>query len=144
MTRLVVAVLVVLATGCADDEPELQAPPIYDPCFVLTDCVAAATRCAELAVEFGGLEYINAICTTECSIDGPVSPDCSRAPIGRAGSCYPGSVAGGIDAPICFEPCESDEDCVFGFRCLTAIDLCGRDSSCPIVETDAVCVPGPN
>jgi hypothetical protein len=53
-------------------------------------------------------------------------------------------VAGGRDDTICFEPCEFDEDCLVGFRCLSATDLCGSEASCPVDENDAICVPGPN
>ena len=132
------------AAGCATSDPQVQPPGLYDACFAVVDCVEAATRCEELAVEFAGLEYINAICTTGCSGTGLLSPECSRAFVGRLGSCYPGSVAGGTNESICFEPCDSDGDCLFGFRCLSATDLCGRDSSCPIDESDAICVPGPS
>lgn len=136
--------LVVFVTACATSDPEVPPPVLYDACFTIDDCVEAATLCEELAVEFSGLEYVNAVCTTECSTTGPLSPECSRAFIGRAGSCYPANVAGGSDGTICFEPCESDGDCLLGFRCLTATDLCGRASSCAVDESDAICVPGPN
>jgi hypothetical protein len=123
-----------------------ETPLLYDACFNVNDCVEAATRCEELAVEFAGLEYRNAICTTECAIEGPLSPDCSRALIGRRGSCYPSSIAGGVDGTlVCFEPCDTDASCLLGFRCLTAVDLCGGDPvTCPVAESDAICVPGPD
>ena len=122
-----------------------MVPLLYDTCFSLEDCVEGATLCEELVVEFSGLEYVNAICTTECAVEGATSPDCSRALIGRFGSCYPSSIAGGIDETlICFEPCDTDADCLLGFRCLGAIDLCGANvSDCPIDPGDAICVPGP-
>jgi hypothetical protein len=141
--RLAFAALV-LVVGCATGDPEILAPVLYDTCQVLNDCVEAATRCEELAVEFAGLDYINAICTTGCSTTGALSPDCSRAFVGRAGSCYPADVAGGTSNRVCFEPCDSDDDCLFGFRCLNATDFCGRATSCPIDDDDAICVPGPN
>ncbi|MBW2507330.1 MAG: hypothetical protein JRE81_01740 [Deltaproteobacteria bacterium] len=120
-------------------------PLLYDTCFSLEDCVEGATLCEELVVEFSGLEYVNAICTTECAVEGATSPDCSRALIGRFGSCYPSSIAGGIDETlICLEPCDTDADCLLGFRCLGAIDLCGANAfDCPIDPGDAICVPGP-
>jgi hypothetical protein len=141
--RVVLTLMALSALGCS--EPADVVPLIYDACFDVTDCIEAATRCEELAVEFAGLEYINAICTTECFAAGPVSPDCSRALIGRRGSCYPSSVAGGIDDTlICFEPCDTEATCLVGFRCLGADDLCGGNlAACPIDAQDAICVPGP-
>lgn len=142
MRLLAVVVMLSALIGCSGRSDPAPAP-IYDTCFSVDDCVESATRCEELSVEFGGFVYENAICTTECATEGPVSPDCSRAYIGRQGSCYPASVAGGIDDTlICFEPCDTDLDCLFGFRCLTAVDLCGADTSCPIAMNDAICVPG--
>ena len=119
--------------------------PVYDTCFNVTDCVESATLCEELAVEFSGLVYENAICTAECSDEGLLSSDCPRAFVGRQGSCYPSSAIGGIDDTlVCFEPCDSDSDCLIGFRCLTALDLCGVGAEpCPIAPVDALCVPGP-
>jgi hypothetical protein len=121
-------------------------PLLYDTCFSLDDCVEGATLCEELVIEFSGLEYVNAICTTECTLEGAASPDCSRALIGRFGSCYPSSVAGGVDDTlICLEPCDTDANCLLGFRCLGAIDLCGADFvNCPVEPGDAICVPGPD
>ena len=129
--------------GCSGGT-EPQPAFIYDTCLRVDDCVEAATRCEELNVEFAGYVYNNAICTTECSAEGPLSLDCSRAYIGRPGSCYPASVAGGADDTlICFEPCDTDVDCLYGFRCLGAIELCGAEvASCPIIPNDALCVPG--
>jgi hypothetical protein len=136
--------IAVLLFACSSSGSDF-VPVIYDTCFQVEDCIETATLCEYLAVEFSGLEYSNAICTTECGTTGPLSPDCARAFIGRAGSCYPSSVAGGIDdTPVCLEPCDFDEDCLFGFRCLSADDLCGTDPECPIDPDDAVCVPGPN
>ena len=119
--------------------------PVYDACFTINDCVETATLCEELSVDFGGFTYTNAICTLTCGAQGAVSPDCPRAFIGWAGSCYPSSVAGGIDDKlICFEPCVFDEDCQGGFRCLGALSICGTvPAPCPIDENDAICVPGP-
>ena len=141
MRLLVVVVALSALAGCRSEPPPAS---IYDTCFSVSDCVETATRCEELSVEFGGFVYENAICTTECATQGPVSPDCSRAYVGRLGSCYPASIAGGIDdTRVCFEPCDTDIECLFGFRCLTAVDLCGADSStCPIAPNDAICVPG--
>jgi hypothetical protein len=141
MRLLVILLASSTLAACSGNQP----PPasIYDTCVDVNDCVESATRCEELSVEFGGFVYENAICTTECQTEGPVSRDCSRAYIGRQGSCYPASVAGGFsDTPICFEPCDTDLDCLYGFRCLTAVDLCGTDPTCPIPLTDAICVPG--
>jgi hypothetical protein len=119
--------------------------PVYDACYVVDECVETATLCEELSVDFAGYTYINAICTLSCRAEGAVSSDCPLAWVGRFGSCYPSSVAGGIDdALICFEPCDFDDDCQAGSRCLGAEGLCGADlTSCPIDETDAICVPGP-
>jgi hypothetical protein len=142
--RRLIACCFLVVIGCATSDPEVPAPVLYDTCNTVNDCVEAATRCEELAVEFAGLEYINAICTTECTTTGALSPDCSRAFVGRVGSCYGASVAGGTSETVCFEPCDSDGDCLFGFRCLNATDLCGRAASCPIDDDDAICVPGPN
>lgn len=121
-----------------------MVPLLYDACFNLDNCVESATRCEELAVEFVGQEYSNAICTTECTDEGRSSPDCSRALIGRLGSCYPSSVAGGADDTlVCFEPCDTDANCLLGFRCLGAEALCGAVEPCPVDPLDGICVPGP-
>lgn len=142
MARVLAAVALLLA-GCSS--PSEFTVLLYDACFRVEDCVETASLCEELAVEFSGVEFSNAICTTECAATGPLAPDCARAVIGRPGSCYPSSVAGGIDDTlVCFEPCDFDTDCLFGFRCLDALDLCGADPSCPIGLNDAICVPGPN
>jgi hypothetical protein len=119
---------------------------VYDTCFTVDGCVETATLCEELSVDFAGFTHINAICTLTCETEGAVSADCPRAWVGRLGSCYPSSVAGGIDDTlICFEPCDFNEDCQLGFRCLGAESLCGADlTSCPVLENDAICVPGPN
>jgi len=136
--------LVSILLGCSGGTG--VTPAVYDACFDLDDCVEAATRCEELVVEFAGFEYSNAICTTECAAEGAISPDCSRALIGRPGSCYPASVAGGAsDTLICFEPCDSDASCLQGFRCLGALELCGATpDTCPVDPLDAICVPGPS
>lgn len=143
MRPLVGVAAISMLLGCSGRTE--VAPWLYDACFSIDDCIEAATLCEELAVEFAGLEYRNAICTTECATEGPLSPNCSRALIGRPGSCYPSSVAGGIDdTPICFEPCDIDASCLLGFRCLSAVDLCGASpATCPIAQGDAICVPGP-
>lgn len=118
--------------------------PIYDTCFDVEDCVPAAELCEPLAVEFQGQIFSNAICTVTCRIEGPISPDCPRAFVGRNGSCYPSDVAGGPDATlVCLEPCNADGDCLLGFRCLGAEDLCPNDPNCPIGLNDRICVPGP-
>jgi len=129
--------------GCSN--PVEYSALVYDSCYTLDECVLAATVCEELTVEFGGELWSNAVCTLGCGTEGAVSADCPRALVGRFGSCYPSSVAGGIDdSLICFEPCDFTEDCLSGFRCLDALDLCGADApSCPIDENDAICVPGP-
>ena len=144
MRALVSLTAVAWLLGCSSGTTEV-VPSLYDSCASIGDCIEGATRCEELAVEFSGFEYINGICTTGCSAEGPVSPDCSRALVGRFGSCYPSSTAGGIDdTPVCFEPCDTDASCLLGFRCLTAIDLCGVDlTDCPVDPLDAICVPGP-
>lgn len=131
-----------MALGCSSRDVIV---PIYDACGTVENCVQSAELCEELAVEFAGLIYSNAICTVTCEVGGVASADCPRALIGRAGSCYPSSVAGGVDDTlICFEPCEFNEDCLFGFRCLGARDLCPAGGApCPIDENDAICVPGP-
>lgn len=129
--------------GCSD-RSDYYLFPVYDACYSVDDCVATATLCEELAIEFGGEFWVNAICTSECGAEGPLSLDCPRALVGRFGSCYPSSAAGGIDDTlVCFEPCDSDGDCQVGFRCLDAEDLCGSSPSCPIDANDAICVPGP-
>jgi hypothetical protein len=129
--------------GCSS--PTEYAFPVYDACYTIDDCVPVATLCEELTVEFGGELWSNAICSLACNARGAVSPDCPRAWVGRFGSCYPSSAAGGIDDTlVCLEPCDLNEDCQLGFRCLDAEDLCGTDApSCPIDEGDAICVPGP-
>jgi hypothetical protein len=132
-----------ISVGCSGGTEFV--PLLYDTCFSVNECVETATLCEELAVEFAGVEFINAICTTECASSGPLAPDCARAFVGRNGSCYPSSIAGGIDDTlVCFEPCDFDEDCLLGFRCLGPVDLCGADASCPIDPNDAICVPGPS
>ncbi|KPK14989.1 MAG: hypothetical protein AMJ62_11115 [Myxococcales bacterium SG8_38] len=146
MARSVLGALLgaLIFSGCADDDPGYLIP-VYDACFDVFDCVETATLCEELSVEFGGFSYVNAICTLECATQGALSPDCPRAWVGRWGSCYPSSVAGGIDDTlVCFEPCDFDEDCQVGFRCLSAVDLCGADvASCAVDAGAAICVPGP-
>jgi hypothetical protein len=129
--------------GCSDEAHYQVA--VYDSCGTLEDCVATATFCEELNVDFAGYIYNNAICTLECGIQGTLSPDCPRAWAGRFGSCYPSSAAGGIDDTlVCFEPCDGDGDCQLTFRCLSAGDLCGADlETCPIDPEDSICVPGP-
>ncbi len=119
---------------------------VYDACYTVDDCIETATLCEELSVDFAGFTHSNAICTVACEARGTTSPDCPRALVGRFGSCYPSSVAGGIDdTSVCFEPCDLDEDCQSGFRCLGAEGLCGAGPTpCPIDEDDAICVPGPN
>lgn len=118
---------------------------VYDTCRVVENCVPAATLCEELTVEFGGRLFTNAICTLPCQTAGALSPDCPRSFVARFGSCYPASLAGGIDdVSVCFEPCDFDEDCLFGFRCLGAVELCGSLASCPVGPQDRICVPGPS
>jgi len=144
MRATVLLVLVCSASFGCSDPVTYYGFPVYDSCYLVDDCVLAATLCEELEVEFGGELWNNAICTLECGAEGPVSLDCPRAFIGRFGSCYPSSVGGGIDDTlVCFEPCDVDGDCQVGFRCLSALDLCGSSSSCPIDANDAICVPGP-
>ncbi|MGB8331145.1 MAG: hypothetical protein WCE62_13565 [Polyangiales bacterium] len=137
------AVMLSALLGCSN--PTEYATLVYDACYSVDDCVLAATLCEELTVEFGGELWSNAICTLGCATDGAVSPDCPRALVGRFGSCYPSSLAGGIDdSLICFEPCDVTEDCAPGFQCLDALDLCGVDEpSCAIDQGDAICVPSP-
>jgi hypothetical protein len=138
------AIVLPILAGCGP-EPDYYGFSVYDACYDLYDCVETATRCEELNVDFGGYSYINAICTLECFAAGALSPDCPRAYSGRFGSCYPSSVAGGIDDTlVCFEPCDDDGNCQQGFRCLRAVDLCGRDvATCAVDTGDAICVPGP-
>jgi hypothetical protein len=127
--------------GCSSRE---YISPVYDTCFDLGDCVSTAEACEELTVDFAGISYTNAICTDFCEAEGPVSPDCPRAFIGRNGSCYPSFVAGGVDdALVCLEPCDVTGDCLLGFRCLGAEDLCPNDPTCPMAVDDRICVPGP-
>ena len=135
----------VVVHGCSS-RGELASSPIYDTCFDLENCVPTAELCEELTVRFAGVPYTNAICTVTCAVERPLALDCPRAFIGRNGSCYPSSVAGGVDDTlICFEPCDVDGDCLCGFRCLEAVDLCPPSGlQCPIADGDAICVPGPN
>ena len=134
--------------GCSngDSNGTQYVLAIYDACYTVDECVETATLCEELSIDFAGLIHVNAICTVACEVEGSISPDCPRAWVGRFGSCYPSSVAGGIDdTSVCFEPCDFDEDCQSGFRCLGAEGLCGASlTPCPIDENDAICVPGPN
>lgn len=147
MPRAALTPVLMLATllggGCSHRNEVLA--PVYDACVTVDDCVETATLCEELVVEFAGFDYINAICTLTCSAEGSVSADCPRAYVGLFGSCYPSSVAGGIDDTlVCFDPCFVDADCLQGFRCLGATAICGADlNSCPVDENDAICVPGP-
>lgn len=131
-------------TGCADESTVII--PVYDACFTVDECVETATLCEELAVDFAGFTYSNSICTLTCGSQGSVSPDCPIAWVGRLGSCYPSSLAGGVDDTlICFDPCDLDEDCQSGFRCLGPEGLCpGGFESCALDERDAICVPGPH
>jgi len=143
ITLVLGALMLAMGLGCSSRAEYLS--PVYDTCYTVDNCVETATLCEELSVDFAGFIHSNAICTLACETEGPVSPDCPRAWVGRFGSCYPSSTAGGIDdILICFEPCDLDGDCLEGFRCLGAEDLCGADlTSCPIDESDAICVPGP-
>ena len=126
--------------GCRSD----LISRIYDTCFTVDNCVSTAELCEELTVDFAGLLHTNAICTVTCTAEGPVSLDCPRAVIGRNGSCYPSNVAGGPDDTlICLDPCDVNGDCLLGFRCLGAVELCPMDPTCPIAEDDRICVPGP-
>lgn len=152
MFRFPITLLTLLASlacgvsmGCSGSSRNEFLIPVYDACVTTTDCVEGATFCEELAVNFAGFTYSNSICTLGCQAVGPVSADCPRAYIGFSGSCYPASIAGGIDdSPICFDPCYVDEDCQLGFRCLGALGLCGSDpASCAVDPDDAICVPGP-
>jgi len=131
------------AAGCADQSTLII--PVYDACFSVEECVETATLCEALAVDFAGFTYSNSICTLTCEAQGSVSPSCPIAWVGRLGSCYPSSLAGGIDDQlICFEPCDFDQDCQSGFRCLGPEGLCpGGLASCDLDEGDAICVPGP-
>jgi len=142
-TPLLAVLVLAPVLGCSSGTDFLIQ--VYDACNTVEDCVETATRCEELAVDFAGFTYVNYVCTLGCEAEGPISADCPRALVGRFGSCYPRSVAGGIDdILVCFDPCDFDEDCLLGFRCLGAVGLCGADlSSCPVDENDAVCVPGP-
>lgn len=137
------ATICAAAAGCADES--VLIIPVYDACFTIDECVETATLCEELAVDFAGFTYANSICTLTCETQGAVSPDCPRAWVGRFGSCYPSSLAGGIDDTlICFDPCDVDEDCQSGFRCLGPGGLCPAGlASCALEERDAICVPGP-
>lgn len=139
--RIAAALLVV---GCAQ-EPEFLSE-VYDTCFAVDDCTPSATRCEELTTDFAGTEYTNAICTLECAELGARSADCPRGIVTtRFGSCYPSDAAGGASGtPVCFEPCDEDLNCLFGFRCLSDLDLCPAEGECDIDEGDAICVPGPN
>jgi len=140
-----VAVLFATSQGCGSSPSSEFITPVYDACFSVDECVETATLCEELIVEFAGLDYVNSICTLTCVAEGSVSGDCPRAYVGLFGSCYPSSVAGGIDDTlVCFDPCFVDGDCQEGFRCLGAAGLCGAVlDPCPIDENDAICVPGP-
>lgn len=134
-----------ILAGCSDRN-ELSSSPIYNTCFDVQNCVPTADLCEVLTVDFAGVSYENAICTVECETEGAVAEDCPRAFVGRNGSCYPSSVGGGVDDTlVCFEPCNVDGDCLCGFRCLTAEDLCPPSGApCPITDGDAICLPGPN
>ena len=133
----------VLVYGCSSRD---VVSPIYDTCFEVENCVPTADLCEELTVDFAGISYTNGICTVACALEGARAPGCPRAIIGRNGSCYPSSVGGGVDDTlICFEQCDVDGDCLCGFRCLGAGELCpGPSFPCPIADGDAICVPGPN
>ncbi len=144
MRRWVLLVCVSLVgAGCA--EPPVFLSEVYDTCFDLDDCAPSATRCEELTIDFAGTEYTNAICTLECQELGSRSADCPRGVVTtRFGSCYPSNAGGGLgSAPVCFEPCDDDLNCLFGFRCLSDVDLCPAEGECDIDEGDAICVPGP-
>ena len=129
--------------GCSDEQ---FVAAIYDSCRDLNDCVPSADRCEELTIDFAGGAFSNNICTVTCETLGELSPDCPRAQVtARFGSCYPADAAGGDNStPVCFEPCDNDGDCLFGFKCLNDQDLCvpGQEP-CAITPGDAICVPGP-
>ena len=135
--------LLLAAGACSSSS--LPPSGVYDTCASVDDCVPTATRCEELTVEFSGRLFTNGICTVTCQTAGALSPDCPRSFVARFGSCYPASVAGGLDdTRVCFEPCDTDVDCLFGFRCLGAIELCGASVACPVGPVDRICVPGPS
>ncbi len=145
MRRLLAAIVFSLLMGSLGCSSGIEPSGVYDTCVTVDDCVPAATLCEELTVEFGGRLFSNAICTLECQTAGALSPDCPRSFVARFGSCYPASLAGGLgDVSVCFEPCDFDEDCLFGFRCLGAVELCGSATSCPVGPDDRICVPGPS
>jgi hypothetical protein len=134
-----------LALGCSDDSDPAFLAANYDPCFSLNDCELTSSRCEQLSMDFAGFLYTDGICTVECGVPGARSPDCPRALVGRFGSCYPSTAAGGSQsAPVCFEPCNDTNDCALGFRCLGDLDLCAQGEPCSIELGDAICVPGPD
>ncbi len=113
----VLASLTILMTTTAcffhDDGGDTTGPAprpgvaVYETCFTVDDCVAAADDC--YALEVGAAS--NAICSYECAID----DDC----VISSGSGRPG-VCEALDpaAPaICYESCIDDGDCLTGFRC---------------------------
>lgn len=134
-----------VALGCSDDSNASLLAANYDPCFSVNDCELSSSRCEPLSIGFAGFLYTDGICTVECGVAGARSPDCPRALVGRFGSCYPSNAAGGSSrTPVCFEPCNDTNDCAFGFRCLSDLDLCSQAEPCPIEPGDAICVPGPD
>ncbi|MGB5809785.1 MAG: hypothetical protein WBG86_04590 [Polyangiales bacterium] len=141
--RLLVASIVLsifCVPGCRDE----FVSNIYDPCSDLGECVPSADLCEDLSIDLAGQPYTESICTVYCSDEGPGSPDCPLAAVGRNGSCYPADLVGGANAdPVCFEPCDSNGDCLSGFRCFGADELCPNDPNCPVVDGDRICVPGP-
>ena len=95
MLRCSVILALVALLGCSN--PPHYLSPVYDACWVVDDCVETATLCEDLSIDFGGVIHTNGICTLTCETEGALSPDCPRALVGRFGSCYPSSVAGGVD-----------------------------------------------
>lgn len=91
--------------------PEVAAVPVYDPCVVVDECEALATRCQEIVAEWPDRTSRNNICTYEC-ID---SSDCVASPNGLEGLC----VQFGGTPFICYEQCVDGGDCGVGFDCAT-------------------------
>lgn len=113
-----------LASGCfvsVNDDPVYL--DTYEPCDVSSDCVPG-DDCVDITVTNpDGFTVNDGMCTHGCVSDA----DCPTSPGSLlAGACYE---VGGASA-LCYERCDFDSDCPFGFACYPT-------SGVP----DAICLP---
>ena len=61
LVPVLAVLLIATLVGCSS--PTQVLIPVYDACLTVDDCVATATLCEELRVEFGGFDYVKSVCT---------------------------------------------------------------------------------